>query len=682
MKNHKQILKDVAVGLALLAIYVVAGKLGLKLAFVNESATAIWPPTGIAIAALLVLGYRFWPAILLGAFLVNFTTSGGVFTSLGIALGNTLESLLAVYLVNRFASGKQVFDRASNIFKFAFFAGIIATALSATIGGTTLVLGGLANSSHFSSIWLTWWLGDMGGALIVAPLLVLYSSTKFSRWSIKKIFEGLVFLVSLFFVGQTVFGDLSFFGIGKYPLDFLFIPLLLWVAFRFGRKETATAIVILSGIAAWGTLHGFGPFALASQNESLLLLQSFMGIIGITNMAVAAVISEREELEDSLIEYGEQIEENKVKAEALLASIGEGVIATDENGKIIVVNSAFEDLLGWKSREVIGRGILDVVFMEDEDKKEVTENHRPLNLAFSSGKTVAVTHYLLRKDKTRFPAAITAAPIILNGKTMGAIKIFRDITREKQIDKAKTEFVSLASHQLRTPLTIIKWHSSRLLSSWDDNSLNKDQQKKYIEEIQYTNQRMIELINAILNVSKIDLGNLAIEPENVQITKITDEVLKDLNMQLKEKSLTVHKKYSTYLPSLNVDPKLMSIVIQNLLTNAIKYTPVGGNIECSVDLHNNGILITVSDNGCGISKEDYGRIFTKFFRTETARNIDPAGNGLGMYIVQAIVKEAGGTVWFESEVGKGTSFHVIIPLIGMKKKQGVKGLVAETYNPS
>ncbi len=99
-------------------------------------------------------------------------------------------------------------------------------------------------------------------------------------------------------------------------------------------------------------------------------------------------------------------------------------------------------------------------------------------------------------------------------------------------------------------------------------------------------------------------------------------------------------------------------------------------------MHNNGILITVSDNGCGISKEDYGRIFTKFFRTETARNIDPAGNGLGMYIVQAIVKEAGGTVWFESEVGKGTNFHVIIPLAGMKKKQGVKGLVSETYNPS
>jgi integral membrane sensor domain MASE1 len=166
-------LRDAFVLAALGAGYFVAGKLGLKLASVHACTTAVWPCTGIALAAFLTLGYRVWPAILTGAFLVNLTTAGSIATSIGIALGNTLEGVVGCYLVSRFASGQHAFERAQDIFKFAFLAGIVSTTVSATVGVSTLVLGGFADWEKYGAIWSTWWLGDAVGAVVVTPLLLL-----------------------------------------------------------------------------------------------------------------------------------------------------------------------------------------------------------------------------------------------------------------------------------------------------------------------------------------------------------------------------------------------------------------------------------------------------------------------------------------------------------------------------
>src|SRR5205809_6812155 len=167
--------------LVLGGVYVVAGKLGLALAFVHASGSAVWPPTGIALAATLLLGYRVWRALLLGAFLVNVTTAGSVWTSLGIAGGNTLEGLLGAFLVRRFANGLKVFDRARDIFTFGVLAGLGATAVSATVGVTTLWLGGHARWEGLGAIWLTWWLGDVAGARVVAPVVIPWGPGRTGR---------------------------------------------------------------------------------------------------------------------------------------------------------------------------------------------------------------------------------------------------------------------------------------------------------------------------------------------------------------------------------------------------------------------------------------------------------------------------------------------------------------------
>jgi integral membrane sensor domain MASE1 len=290
--------RELALLAALAGVYFVAGKLGLTLASLNASATAVWPCTGIALAAFLILGYRAWPAILSGAFLVNLTTAGSVATSMGIAVGNTLEGVVGCYLVNRFGGGQRALERAQDVFKFGLLAGMVSSTVSATIGVTSLTLGGFAQWAAYGAIWCTWWLGDAVGAVVVTPLVLLWRENPRMDWTRKQMIE-LAFLFSgLFLTGWIVFGGRFHGALKNYPLEYLCIPFLIWAAFRFGRRKAATAICVLAVIAAWGTVHGFGPFSRQSQNTSLLLLQSFMGIVSITTLALAAEITEHRRADD------------------------------------------------------------------------------------------------------------------------------------------------------------------------------------------------------------------------------------------------------------------------------------------------------------------------------------------------------------------------------------------------
>jgi len=289
-------------------VYFVAGFFSLKLAFVNPSASPVWPPAGIALAALIVCGYRAWPGIFIGAFLVNFATAGNFFTSLGIAGGNTLEAFCGAWLVNRFAGGTQVFERPQNVFKFAV-AALISTAVSPSLGVTSLALGGFAQWAHYWRIWLTWWLGDVSGDLIVAPLILLWSvpATK-RKWNRAQAIEVSVLLSLLVVLAEIVFGGWFRISARNYPISFLCGPIVIWTAFRFTPRETATGVFILSSIAISGTLNGFGPFATQTENQSLLMLQAWTAALTITAMAIAAAIAERNRAQTALEQQKEAVE--------------------------------------------------------------------------------------------------------------------------------------------------------------------------------------------------------------------------------------------------------------------------------------------------------------------------------------------------------------------------------------
>ncbi len=292
-------LSDRWTAIALLAgVYFATGKLGLLLAFVHPSATAVWPPAGIALAALLLLGYEVWPGVFLAAFLVNILTAGSVAACLGIAVGNTLEGLVAAYLVNRFAGGRNAMLRTQNVFKFAIYAGILSTAISATFGVTSLALTGYAPWASYGRIWSTWWLGDAVGVVLIAPMVLLWMATPGLHWHWARFPEAAALLVSLLLAGFVIF-DGSFVAGGKgYPLEYLCFPFLMWAAFRFGQRAAATATVVLAGTAIWGTFRGMGPFTIGTRSESFFLLQAFIGVVAVMTLALATQFEERRRAEE------------------------------------------------------------------------------------------------------------------------------------------------------------------------------------------------------------------------------------------------------------------------------------------------------------------------------------------------------------------------------------------------
>jgi len=290
------------------AIYFVAGKLGLKLAVFHQSATPVWPPTGISLAAFLLFGYWVWPGIFLGAFAVNMTTAGSLSTSLGIATGNTLEGLIGSFLIYHFANGREVFTRQRDTLRFVLLAALLGTTVSATFGVTSLSLAGYAEWEAYSAIWITWWLGDAAGALIVTPAIVLWVSEYAVNWSRRQLIEMGLSLTLLCLITMIVFHSGQAMTAPNYPLGFVTLSILIWIAVRLGSRATATAIVLCVGIAIWGTLQGSGPFARGSPNESLVMLQAFMAVIAVTALALTVGVSEQKRAEHALDQLNQTLE--------------------------------------------------------------------------------------------------------------------------------------------------------------------------------------------------------------------------------------------------------------------------------------------------------------------------------------------------------------------------------------
>lgn len=402
-----------------------------------------------------------------------------------------------------------------------------------------------------------------------------------------------------------------------------------------------------------------------------------------------AKVAARNVLEDLSIEKA-KVEIAKAKEEAILLSIGDGLIATDEKGNITLVNKITEKLFGKKSEDVMGKLFSEVLVLEDERGVSIPLEKRPTSMALTGGTTTTTTttmgpaYYYVRPDKTKFPAAIMVTPIILDKKIIGTIEIFRDITKEKEIDKAKSEFVSLASHQLKTPPTAIKLLTERLLGDKMDTLTEK--QKEYINDIHSENQRSIELVNALLNVARIEMGAFTIQLSKKNICAVAQNVLSELKSAIDKKQLKLEEVYLGKNTVVLIDEPLFRMVISNLVMNAVNYTADHGTIyvECremskgqalgEKFLAENSFIVIISDTGYGIPKLQQDKLFTKFFRADNAREKHTDGTGLGLYIVKSILDNSGGSIWFTSEENKGTTFYVAIPMTGMKAKTGKKEL--------
>jgi signal transduction histidine kinase/CheY-like chemotaxis protein len=537
------------IGLA--AAYFVAGKFGLSLAFVNTSATAVWPPTGISLAALLLLGMRIWPGVVLGAFITNLTTTGDPVSSAGIALGNTLEALAGAFLVTRFANGARAFERPQDVIKFAFFGALVSPVVSATIGAATLALSGLAPWSDLGPIWSTWWLGDAGGALIFAPVLLTWATLEVKELTWRPV-ERSALIVAIIATGLLLFGGIGTLSSANDPLAFLCFPALVWAAYRFGPREAATAVLLLALIADWGTLHGFGPFARGDQNQSLIYLQAFMGVAAVTSLALAAAVLDRQRAQKTI-----QMTEQRLR------------MVAEESARI------------------------------------------------------------------------------------------------------REEFLSIATHELRTPVAALRGYIQL-----GQHALDRGQHERLRGTLKVAlrqTDRLATLIAQLLDASQMQTGRLKIERMPTDISSLVSSAVDAERLASEARPWVVQIE-----PDLRAtaDPVRFEQVVVNLIDNAVKFSPSGGTVTVRLRDEGGELRLEVGDQGIGIAPDRAARIFERFYRAHDDRGI--SGLGLGLYISKQIVELHGGRIEVSSELGRGTTFVVALPrlpaaLTGPRPAASVRG---------
>jgi len=442
---------------------------------------------------------------------------------------------------------------------------------------------------------------------------------------------------------------------------------VLWIIVGLAIVASVLAVTMGTGVAAW---IARSLARLRTGAERIANGDFSQTITNVTNDEIGQLGATFNRMAERLKESYRRLALSQQRDEAMLQGMGEGLIAVDAEGRIVTANPVAVQLLGVEETKV-GRPIQDAYQLYDLSGKGDTvlpADQRPSLRVLKTGEIVHDVYGFHSADGQKHQLSISASPVKLEGKVVGVVTILRDVTKEKEIDRMKTEFISLASHQLRTPLSAIKWFCEMLVSG-DAGKLKPDQME-FAKNISDSTERMIALVNALLNISRIESGRIMIDPKPTDLGELVGGIINDLKAKTEEKQQTLIISVNEGLPKINVDPRLIGQVYLNLLTNAVKYTPKGGEITVFISRKDDEVISQVTDNGYGIPKEQQGRIFEKFFRAANAVKVETDGTGLGLYLIKAVVESSGGKIWFKSEEGKGTTFWFSIPVTGMKPKAG------------
>ena len=615
------------------AVYFGGAKLGLNLAVGHGVITPVWPPTGIAIAALLLLGPRLWPAVAIGALAGNATSGVSLWVAAGIAVGNTLEALAAVYLLRR-VSCRLSFDRVRDVLCFASLAGVVSCAIAATNGLIVLTIADSAAASPFGSRWLLWWLGDATGALLVAPLILVWATRRPVRIPVSRIVEGSVLLAGLAGLSAAIFLG----GLWRYP--YLLFPLLLWAAVRFTQLGAVTASFTVAAFGVAGVITENVPLNGRDETFSVEIIQSLLAIIAVSLLALGASVSERDAAAASLRQAAESLAEAQA-----LAHIGswEWDIAGD---RVTWSNELYRIYdLQPESGRLNYDSYLSRIHPADRDSvRAIVERALVDGQAFEMKHRVVLAdgHERIVQGRGRVILDRAGHPVRMVGTT-------QDITERQRVEEVRENILSAVSHELRTPLTAILGFAITLRERWP--TLTDEGREEMINLVASQAARLERLLNDLLDVDRLRHGRLRVEFEESDLADLVRGVVagrpngREIDMQVE----SVHA---------SVDPAKFERIVENLLTNAERHTPDDSPIEVIVAPKGSGALLRVDDRGPGVPDAEKEAIFQAFTR---GSEVEATGVGVGLALVAQFAALHGGRAWVEDNPGGGASFRVLFP---------------------
>jgi PAS domain S-box-containing protein len=673
--------------LVLAALYVLVARAGLKLDAVGGFATLVWPPTGIALAALLIRGYRLWPGVAIGAFVANVLTGAPVAVALGIAVGNTLEALAGAYALRLIPDFHRTLDRLIDAVGLLVVAGVMSTAISATIGVLSLSLGGIISTSELVETWRAWWLGDLIGDLLVAPVILVWSA-RVGRTDRERWLEAGVLGISIVAVSFVVFRSSGATSQGVFSDAYLFFPLLMWAAVRFGQRGSVTTALIISTIAVWGTVLGRGPFVEADLHRSLFALQTFLAVTAATFLILGASVSERGEALEHLnaaISGEEQIVAERDAAHRRLLAVLEQTplaigIAEAPSGRFLFLNDEFERITGMRPslrRADPHSGEWDTF---RPDGAGVRTEELPLVRALRHGEVVRNEVIRMKRHDGKTVELMTnAAPVKdAGGNIVAAVMIFWDVTAQRKAEeelrraheaeananRAKSEFLAVMSHELRTPLNAIGGHIQ--LIEMEVHGPVSEAQRDALERVQRSQRHLLALINDVLNLARIETGHVDYKLSEVPLEAAVAEVKAMVEPLLTASRLHCELAGSPYAPDppivVRADREKLQQILFNLLSNAIKFTPAGGRITVETVALDGAPMasVKVTDSGDGIPSAKLESIFEPFVQLG-GRPAGATGLGLGLSISRDLARGMGGDLKATSAPGTGATFTLSLP---------------------
>jgi PAS domain S-box-containing protein len=626
--------RDAVAFVVLSGAYIGAAKLGLSLDDVSHGViTPVWAPSGIALAALLILGVRFWPAVAVGAFVANATSDASVGVAAGITVGNTAAAVVGALLVRRLGFTPAL-DRVRSVLALVVGGALLATTISATNGVTVLTIAD-ATEDPYGTAWVLWWFGDAIGVLMVAPVILVLYASRHMRPTPWQVVEGLAVLASVAAVSAIVFLA----GAWRYP--YFIFPLLLWAALRFRQVGAASASFLVGAIGTWGAVDGSIPLGGATATERVQLAQALFAVVVVSLLVLAATLAEREAGRDALAQTAARLSEAQS-----IAHIGSWEWDIQRNE--VTWSSELYRVFGLDSAAPLSSDtILERIHPDDRPRvDEAVERARLDRQPF-------VVEYRIVRPDGRERIVSGRGRVVFDGDGPATmVGTAQDVTEQRHVERLREDILSAVSHELRTPLTSVLGFALTLEERRSE--LEPETVDEIVADIAQAARRLERLLSDLLDIERLRLGHTVVRREPVDVGDLVRRVVADYPLGDRIVNVTGRPV------SASLDSPKMERIVDNLVVNAAKHTPPEAPIEIRVDARGRDLLLVVEDEGPGIADEYKLEVFETFNRGPKVASMTP-GAGIGLALVSRFAAIHGGRTWVEDAPGGGASFHVLIP---------------------